>query len=115
MYITFRFVPSSCSSSFLNSDSAVSFLSASGLTRLTAFAGLKVNFSLTAVFEEDFFYFVNSYYVKPGQKGIIAAVTDYYGEFACAIQDKNVTAVQFHPEKSGSSGIALLQRWLDAY
>jgi imidazole glycerol phosphate synthase glutamine amidotransferase subunit len=63
-------------------------------------------------FSEDFFYFINSYYVCPGDNDIIAAKTDYFGEFASAIQYKNITATQFHPEKSGKAGIELFRRWL---
>lgn len=64
------------------------------------------------IFSEDFVYFVNSYYAIPAQKEIIAAISDYSGNFVSAVQDNNVTAVQFHPEKSGDFGIELLRRWL---
>jgi len=64
------------------------------------------------VIKEDYVYFVNSYYVIPEDKSIVAGSTDYYCEFTSAIKYKNVTAVQFHPEKSGDFGIELLRRWL---
>ncbi len=64
------------------------------------------------VFRNGFVYFVNSYYVIPEDKSIIAALTDYYGEFVSAVQCNNITAVQFHPEKSGDFGMAILKRWL---
>ncbi|MFH1850563.1 MAG: imidazole glycerol phosphate synthase subunit HisH [archaeon] len=64
------------------------------------------------MFSEGYSYFVNSYYVVPGDEGIVAAVSDYYSEFVCAVQSGNVTAVQFHPEKSGDFGIEFLRRWL---
>jgi imidazole glycerol phosphate synthase glutamine amidotransferase subunit len=64
------------------------------------------------IFRNDFMYFVNSYYIVPDDKSIIAASTDYNLSFASAIQQDNVTAMQFHPEKSGKSGIGLLKRWL---
>ncbi|OYT33760.1 MAG: imidazole glycerol phosphate synthase subunit HisH [Candidatus Aenigmarchaeota archaeon ex4484_52] len=63
-------------------------------------------------FKNGFVYFVNSYYVIPKDKNIIAATTNYYVEFASAIQYKNITAMQFHPEKSGEFGLNLLKRWL---
>ncbi|MBI2547958.1 imidazole glycerol phosphate synthase subunit HisH [Candidatus Woesearchaeota archaeon] len=68
------------------------------------------------LFKEDFMYFVNSYYVVLEDRSLIAATTDYYGTFVSAIQAKsvtvNVTALQFHPEKSGNPGLRLLKRWL---
>lgn len=64
------------------------------------------------IFKEGYAYFVNSYYVIPEDKRIIASKTNYFGDFASSIQYKNVTAVQFHPEKSGDFGIELLRRWL---
>lgn len=64
------------------------------------------------IFKDEYMYFVNSYYIVPEDKSIIAAKTDYNGEFASAVQYKNITAVQFHPEKSGKAGIKILKRWL---
>ena len=64
------------------------------------------------LFREGYAYFVNSYYVVPEDGSIIAAKTDYSLEFASAIQYRNITAVQFHPEKSGEFGIRILERWL---
>ena len=64
------------------------------------------------IFKEDFMYFVNSYYVVPKDKSIIATITDYNGNFISAIRASNITAMQFHPEKSGKAGIKLLKRWL---
>ena len=58
------------------------------------------------------FCFVNSYYVVPEDNSIIAATTDYNGNFVSAIKTNNITAMQFHPEKSGKAGIELLKRWL---
>ena len=64
------------------------------------------------IFKEDFMYFVNSYYVVPKDKSIIATTTDYNANFVSAIKVNNITAMQFHPEKSGKAGIELLKRWL---
>lgn len=63
------------------------------------------------IFDKGYVYFVNSYYAVPEEKSVIAATTDYFGTFASAIQCKNVTAVQFHPEKSGEFGINIIRRW----
>ncbi len=64
------------------------------------------------IFREGYAYFVNSYYVVPEDTGIIETTTDYFGDFASAIKYENITAVQFHPEKSGKFGLEILQRWL---
>jgi len=60
---------------------------------------------------DSFFYFVNSYYVKPVDLDIIFATTDYYKVFPSIIKEDNITAVQFHPEKSGIPGLEFLERW----
>lgn len=64
------------------------------------------------IFKEGYVYFVNSYYAVPADRTIIATKTDYFGDFVSSIQSKNITAVQFHPEKSGAFGIEILRRWL---
>lgn len=61
---------------------------------------------------EDYFYYVNSYYVVPDDKNIISAYTDYNGEFCAAVQSENVCAVQFHPEKSSEAGLNFFKNWL---
>jgi imidazole glycerol-phosphate synthase subunit HisH len=54
-------------------------------------------------------YFVNSYHVVAEQS--VAATANYGGEFTAAVRAGNVTATQFHIEKSGPDGLELLQRW----
>lgn len=65
-----------------------------------------------SLFKDGFVYFVNSYYPVPEDKEIIATTTDYFGDFASAVQKDNITAMQFHPEKSGEFGLDLIRRWL---
>lgn len=55
------------------------------------------------------FYFLHSYYMHCKNNGNIIAVTDYGGEFACAVNSGNIYGVQFHPEKSHRWGIQLLR------
>ena len=62
---------------------------------------------------EDYFYYVNSYYVLPQEEKIISAYTDYNGKFCAAIQKENITAVQFHPEKSAEAGLLFFKNWLN--
>jgi glutamine amidotransferase len=58
------------------------------------------------------FYFVHSYYVEPQDAELVQATSDYPGPFACAVLQKNLFAVQFHPEKSQAAGLKLLQNFV---
>lgn len=58
------------------------------------------------------FYFVHSYYAQPDDVTIIAGTSDYPRAFACALAQKNIFAVQFHPEKSQTVGLQLLENFL---
>ena len=55
------------------------------------------------------FYFVNSYYCVPGDPADALGVTDYTVEFCSVVARDNVVATQFHAEKSGALGLALLR------
>lgn len=60
--------------------------------------------------EDSMFYFVHSYFVQPKDPGNVLAVTEYGGVSFCSIVSKaNVYGCQFHPEKSGAEGLALLR------
>lgn len=59
----------------------------------------------------DEFYFVHSYFPKPKDLARVYATADYGGSFCCALGQDNLFATQFHPEKSGPLGLALLQRF----
>ena len=58
-------------------------------------------------------YFVHSYHAVPDDNNIIAAQVNYGPEKLTAIiENDNLIACQFHPEKSGKTGEKLLRRWL---
>ena len=59
----------------------------------------------------DEFYFVHSYYPAPTHTEHIFASSEHGGRFCCAVGDRNLFATQFHPEKSGRLGLALLERF----
>jgi len=59
------------------------------------------------------FYFVHSYYADPEDDGIIAGTTTYGLDFCSAVAWDNVAAVQFHPEKSGPTGLRLYRNFVD--
>lgn len=63
--------------------------------------------------ESPFVYFVHSYYMEPKNRDLIAAVTEYGIRLPVAVQKGNVAAVQFHPEKSGDTGLHILRNFIE--
>lgn len=61
--------------------------------------------------EEDFVYFVHSYYCELCDNTI--ATTDYIQPYSAALQKDNFFATQFHPEKSGRVGRIILQNFIN--
>ncbi|TQV65985.1 imidazole glycerol phosphate synthase subunit HisH [Exilibacterium tricleocarpae] len=57
------------------------------------------------------FYFVHSYYVEAGDASQVAGRCHYHCDFAAALARDNLFAVQFHPEKSHTAGLQLLQNF----
>ena len=100
-----------------------------GVVRKIKANGLKVphmgwnNISLTeagsksALFkgldQKPYMYFVHSYYAVPQDSGFITAETEYGSRLTAAVKKGNVQAVQFHPEKSGDTGLRLLKNFID--
>lgn len=62
---------------------------------------------------EPYVYFVHSYYLNAKDKSIVAATTQYGTEIDAAVEYKNVTATQFHPEKSGETGLKMLKNFVE--
>jgi imidazole glycerol-phosphate synthase subunit HisH len=58
-------------------------------------------------------YFVNSYYPQPEAMSATLYQADYFGAFTAAVRQDNITAFQFHPEKSDAFGQSLIERWLN--
>lgn len=58
--------------------------------------------------DNAFFYFVQSYYVRPEDPTLVSGTTDYGITFAAAAGKENVFGVQFHPEKSQQAGLRIL-------
>lgn len=58
------------------------------------------------------FYFVHSYYVQPQDASLVQATSQYPQSFVCAVAKNNLFAVQFHPEKSSTAGLKLLQNFM---
>lgn len=60
------------------------------------------------------FYFVHSYVICPDDKSVIKATADYGIPVPAVIQQGNLFACQFHPEKSGSAGLKILENYCNA-
>jgi len=63
--------------------------------------------------DNSFFYYIHSYYADPADDSVSAAHTEYYVRYCCAVERGALAAVQFHPEKSGAAGLALLRNWAE--
>ena len=59
-------------------------------------------------------YFVHSFYCKPSESSDVLATTFHGIGYASAVQRGNITGVQFHPEKSGDVGLALIRAWAES-
>lgn len=62
---------------------------------------------------DDFFYFVNSYYVVPAQKSVLSSTANYHIDFCASVEKDNLSAVQFHPEKSADAGMQFFKSWIN--
>ncbi|MCD7745172.1 MAG: imidazole glycerol phosphate synthase subunit HisH [Lachnospiraceae bacterium] len=63
--------------------------------------------------EESYVYFVHSYYLKAADPEIVTASTFYSVNIHASIEQGNVFACQFHPEKSSQVGLAILKNFID--
>ena len=60
--------------------------------------------------DEEFFYFIHSYYVSPEDQNNVYTISKYGDfEFCSSILKDNIFACQFHPEKSGKKGLQILE------
>jgi imidazole glycerol phosphate synthase glutamine amidotransferase subunit len=66
---------------------------------------------LAGVGPEDYFYFAHSY-AALDSNGTASATCTHGAEFTAVIEEQNICAVQFHPEKSGEAGARILQNFL---
>jgi imidazole glycerol-phosphate synthase subunit HisH len=63
--------------------------------------------------EQGHVYFVHSYYALPERSGDLLAVTDYHQPVTAIVGRGSLFGMQFHPEKSGDLGMALLKRFVE--
>ena len=63
--------------------------------------------------EEDLYvYFVHSYYLKAEDESIVKATTEYSTLIHASVEQGNVFACQFHPEKSSDTGLRILENFV---
>jgi imidazole glycerol phosphate synthase glutamine amidotransferase subunit len=69
---------------------------------------------LEGISEKDYFYFAHSYAatLAAAQQPSVVASSEHGAPFVAVIEERNICAVQFHPEKSGAPGARLLQNFL---
>ncbi len=61
--------------------------------------------------DEPYMYFVHSYHIAPNDKSIVCAHTEYGTKIPVAVHKNNIFATQFHPEKSGDTGLIILKNF----
>lgn len=64
--------------------------------------------------DEPYVYFVHSYYVEAEDSSVVSAYTEYGQRLDIAVERDNVFATQFHPEKSGDTGMEILKNFIAA-
>ena len=63
--------------------------------------------------EDSYVYFVHSYYLAAEDEGIVTATTEYSTLIHASVEQDNVFACQFHPEKSSDVGIQILKNFVE--
>lgn len=72
------------------------------------------NTSLLEGVSGEYMYFVHSYHISPTNEDIVTSFTDYGGNVPVSVGVDNVSALQFHPEKSGKAGLRILRNFVDS-
>ncbi len=74
---------------------------------------LQNNSLLEEVEDNSYMYFVHSYFAKPTTSEFIISSTRYGEDFPSVVNHKNIFATQFHPEKSGKTGLRILKNFVN--
>ena len=67
---------------------------------------------LEGVQNHSYAYFVHTYVPQPSEQKVIVATTEYGVRFPSVIAKQNLFATQFHPEKSGKTGLTILKNFV---
>lgn len=64
--------------------------------------------------DDSYFYFVHSFAARPNDVNDVLAIGNFGAEqFVAAVQKKNIAGLQFHPERSGPEGLAVLKNFVE--
>lgn len=63
--------------------------------------------------DNPYVYFVHSYYLRAEDESIVKAYTDYAADIQASVEQGNIFACQFHPEKSSDVGLKILKNFCD--
>ena len=63
--------------------------------------------------QDSYVYFVHSYYLEAKEEEIVVATTEYGTNIHASVEKGNIFACQFHPEKSSSVGLKILENFLN--
>ncbi|RKX43160.1 MAG: imidazole glycerol phosphate synthase subunit HisH, partial [Thermotogae bacterium] len=67
---------------------------------------------LEGIRNSPYVYFVNAYVPQPSEQEVIVATTEYGVKFPSVVAKRNLFATQFHPEKSGKTGLVILRNFV---
>ena len=67
---------------------------------------------LEGITNNSWVYFVHSYHISSQSKSIVAASSEYGINIPAVIEKDNLFGTQFHPEKSGKAGSAMIKNFL---
>ena len=67
----------------------------------------------TGIPQDSYVYFVHSYYLQAQDPAIVTATTEYATLIHASVEQDNVFACQFHPEKSSEVGMQILRNFLN--
>ncbi|MBV5326389.1 MAG: imidazole glycerol phosphate synthase subunit HisH, partial [Chlorobium sp.] len=68
---------------------------------------------LGGIRDNEYMFFVHSFYVEPKDESLIATRTEYSGfNFCSSVSSDNIFACQFHPEKSAAEGMKIYKNWV---
>ena len=81
-----------------------------GWKSLAINGGFKDDKILKDVNDNEYVYYVHSYFAKTDMKNIVA-YSEYGTKISGIVKNENVYGMQFHPEKSGDTGLKLLKNW----
>ncbi len=63
--------------------------------------------------DKSHMYFVHSYEFLPEDKNVISSTTDYSSNIVCSIEKENIFGTQFHPEKSDTTGLKIINNFIN--